>query len=225
MPASLKQLLKKTKQAISVRRKYIIQCSRHSAQTGICWTQGPKLKLYYEFWFRTVKEFSARNLTFKIDKLIALSAVARSISLGIGSLDEYPVRMWKRDLYVYLLWKPERALQRYDSRSDLSGSRPSWSWVSVDGKIDVPEWWAHYHDDGKGMINRCPVQLDPRIQYHSHGDRFGDSTAAELDATGVIFKVDLRVHRPRHDNHSLEEQCDVTIPRTGWHRAIQLFMN
>ena len=76
-------------------------------------------------WAVIVTEYSNKQVTFKKDKLVALSGIARLFAAEFGTT--YLAGMWKEDLMVQLLWF---ALE--PSSDDIQGIIPSWSWAAVD---------------------------------------------------------------------------------------------
>ena len=88
-----------------------------------------------ERWLDIVQEYSKCHLTYSSDKLIAISALARSFQSSIGS--PYLSGMWEYKLINQLLWSVRLAspLPR-PSSSELRG--PSWSWSAVDGPVEFP---------------------------------------------------------------------------------------
>ncbi|KAF4550212.1 Hypothetical protein D9617_18g034030 [Elsinoe fawcettii] len=88
------------------------------------------------FWTTAVREYSACDLTNGKDKLVALSGVKALIERSIGSLggrEEYLGGVWRFMLAEQLGWRvvgPGKRGTEYRA--------PSWSWASVDGRIDMP---------------------------------------------------------------------------------------
>ena len=86
-----------------------------------------------ERWLNIIQEYSKCHLTYSSDKLVAISALARSFQSSIGS--SYFSGMWEHKLINQLLWSVKLAspLPRPLS-SELRG--PSWSWSAVDGHVE-----------------------------------------------------------------------------------------
>jgi hypothetical protein len=87
------------------------------------------LTIRSEIWYALVEEYTKRNLTFKDDRLLAISGLADRFE-GDGK-QTYLAGLWQAQLPLSLLWKcvkPERQpeVQR----------APSWSWASIDGPVD-----------------------------------------------------------------------------------------
>lgn len=90
-------------------------------------------------WKKLVEDYSARDLTFSSDKLIAISSIAGMIGERLN--DEYLAGIWRRDLPRGLLWSPHRSetLSDIEYRDKLQKPdtyrAPSWSWTSIEGPI------------------------------------------------------------------------------------------
>jgi hypothetical protein len=107
-----------------------------------------------EMWLDLVECYSARNLSHGKDKLPALSGLARKIA-SISN-DAYHAGIWRRNIIVGLYWRlfvyephhwcndpqddheiakvspPERDVARVPENYRA----PSWSWASVDGRVE-----------------------------------------------------------------------------------------
>ncbi|PMD30065.1 HET-domain-containing protein [Hyaloscypha variabilis F] len=77
-------------------------------------------------WYKMVNEFVARKLTFEVDRLPAISGIAKEIRSRIRGTYTYRAGLWQEDIHRGLLWSTKgQALPG----SQYSG--PSWSWASV----------------------------------------------------------------------------------------------
>jgi hypothetical protein len=97
------------------------------------------MTLKQQQWIRVVEIYTRSALTFPKDKLVAISGMARELSGDMKC--EYLAGLWRRDLEHQLLWKvitPHPATKKEDMRG------PSWSWASVDGSIEIPEWRGYF---------------------------------------------------------------------------------
>jgi hypothetical protein len=81
-------------------------------------------------WHSLVNQYSVRYHTDPKDRLIALSGLVRMLVLSRRSA--YLAGLWRDDLLEQLGWRvwPLQWRSRPDYRA------PSWSWASVDGKVD-----------------------------------------------------------------------------------------
>ncbi|KAF2679231.1 heterokaryon incompatibility protein [Lentithecium fluviatile CBS 122367] len=87
----------------------------------------------YRSWVQIVRAYTACELSFPGDKLVALSAIAKAMRDILR--DEYVVGMWRRYLEFELLWSVSGNRTGSASRPDTYRS-PSWSWAAVDGEVN-----------------------------------------------------------------------------------------
>jgi hypothetical protein len=83
-------------------------------------------------WRQMVVEYSDLSLTKEEDKLVALAGLAQEMKLY--RLDElYLAGMWEKSLFSDMLWELFEGFVGY--KHSVVWSRPSWSWLSVTGRI------------------------------------------------------------------------------------------
>ena len=144
----------------------------------------------YRFWMEMVREFTLRRLTRKEDRLKAISAIARQVQKRLERKDEYFLGLWKKCLFLHLLWEP-RQIHNPLGTEDESRPRaghPSWSWASVDGPV------YNHRTNREAIENIEPLAiLEPRVLFAPGQDEFGFSQSAELDAIGPLLKVFSRI--------------------------------
>ena len=90
-------------------------------------------------WVAVVRFFSRCSLSFSSDKLVAISGMAQTLAPKLKC--DYLAGLWRKDLEHQLLWKviqPRPAPEKNHTRG------PSWTWASVDGEIDIPEWGGYF---------------------------------------------------------------------------------
>ncbi|KAL9095271.1 MAG: hypothetical protein Q9165_002527 [Trypethelium subeluteriae] len=86
-------------------------------------------------WKQVIEAYTQARLTFRSDKLIALSGIASRIQQDAGS--EYMAGLWRSSLPQSLLWRIRGVEEsQYRPAPYLA---PSWSWLSVEGEICFPE--------------------------------------------------------------------------------------
>ncbi|KAI9655092.1 MAG: hypothetical protein M1821_005575 [Bathelium mastoideum] len=92
-----------------------------------------------DFWWSLVQAFSARKLTKVTDRLPAIAGLA--IKMQSNELGEYYAGLWGGDLPRSLLWKTD------DLTDDQNKAwvpqtyiGPTWSWISLMGQIEGPEF-------------------------------------------------------------------------------------
>ncbi|EEU36687.1 uncharacterized protein NECHADRAFT_86482 [Fusarium vanettenii 77-13-4] len=91
-----------------------------------------------EQWNHLVTAYSQRNLTYPADKLIAFSAIPKTL----GRPGRYLAGLWETDLPCNLLWKVTHLWFPSSGTVDKRKAKletyhaPSWSWASVDGEVE-----------------------------------------------------------------------------------------
>jgi hypothetical protein len=110
-------------------------------------------------WGATACVYSGKTTTFRKDRLIAFSGIARLFATKFGT--NYLAGLWKEDLIVQLAW-----LTLYPSYVEVRGSIPSWSWASVD-----TETLQHSY---RGWTNLSPVVSILEATTTVVDDEFGD---------------------------------------------------
>jgi hypothetical protein len=142
-------------------------------------------KVVYHDWYNMVTRYSECFLTNPSDKLVALSGIIRKCEELTG--DTCMSGIWANDLIYCLLWlRREEPLKR-----NLAAPAPTWSWASVDGKIQ-------YHDVGSSSASlrfSAGWLLQPEIQLV--GSPTKHTKVLESDGAAVI-KAELNFRaRPR----------------------------
>lgn len=118
------------------------QAQYRPSDFGTCWSYELQTSNVMRTWYRMVEEYSGRKLTFPMDKMPAISALADDMERIIHS--EYLAGLWLSDLVWGLLWHSidsgmnAKTNTYYDIRSDVYRA-PSWSWAAGDG---VVEWYG-----------------------------------------------------------------------------------
>ncbi|RSL58425.1 hypothetical protein CEP54_007797 [Fusarium duplospermum] len=89
-------------------------------------------------WNHLITAYSQRNLTYPADKLIAFSAIPKTLDRP----GRYLAGLWETDLPCNLLWKVTHLWFPSSGTVDKRKAKletyraPSWSWASVDGEVD-----------------------------------------------------------------------------------------
>ncbi|KAH9203867.1 heterokaryon incompatibility protein-domain-containing protein, partial [Leptodontidium sp. 2 PMI_412] len=114
---------------------------RTSIQSFASISKGAKEGTDVWVWYGIVQEYSYRRLTKSSDKIPALSGLAALYSERAGR--QYMLGLWKETLIRDLLWEHSPAVgEGKRSRRQPEPSipdfyrAPSWSWVSVDGRVE-----------------------------------------------------------------------------------------
>ncbi|KEF57182.1 uncharacterized protein A1O9_07372 [Exophiala aquamarina CBS 119918] len=87
-------------------------------------------KILYKVWTDFVAHYSLRQLTFPIDKLLAIAGVSKLF--GTVMRDDFIAGLWRQHLMEGLLWYI-RVNTRTASPSEYRA--PTWSWASKDGYV------------------------------------------------------------------------------------------
>jgi hypothetical protein len=165
-----------------------------------------------KMWPQIVAEYSARDLTFRKDRLPALSGVARQLHTSNPSL-QYLAGLWRDHLPEALLWRVmrKRPEKKRDSRREGPlGSRdlqpgaqtPSWSWASLEGglmSISYPE---------KKLVDEKVTIIDAQT-IPSGIDPFGSVKQGTIKLRGPVVAAVLSYSEYR-DDHSITVQYILT---------------
>ena len=81
-------------------------------------------------WKSLIEDYSGRQLTLATDKLPAIAGIASE--LGKYWKDDYLAGLWRKCFLDHLVWYSEKPL----IASRPNPKIPSWSWASIDGKIN-----------------------------------------------------------------------------------------
>ncbi|KAE9364179.1 HET-domain-containing protein, partial [Stipitochalara longipes BDJ] len=85
------------------------------------------------FWRKIIEKYSKTDLTFEVDRLVAISAIASLVALE--TRDEYLAGLWKEQLIQQLLWivgKKSKSLPTKEENK-FEYIAPTWSWASFRG--------------------------------------------------------------------------------------------
>jgi hypothetical protein len=100
----------------------------------------------YECWGKIVEQYSACALTYRTDKLIAISSIASHIQDAFRGIDVYVVGLWLTELPYQLVWKRDSLADLGQASYDIA---PSWAWASIATGVSGPETATSrsvYHD-------------------------------------------------------------------------------
>jgi hypothetical protein len=142
---------------------------------------GPQqLKEILDHWGKVASVYSARQLTYSSDKLIAIGGLAEVFSESLGI--RYVAGLWEVNLEHYLNWIASEEIPSHVPQkprpSEYRG--PSWSWVSVDDPI---RWYALE----KEVQYKCEV-LECQVTLLSESAPFGPITSGYLKIKGFLKK-------------------------------------
>lgn len=83
-----------------------------------------------QLWSYIVTEFTARNMTYESDRLLAISNIASQLSPSLHS--GYVAGHWTFST-MGLLWYPNDSTRSQRSKTPSGRNVPSWSWASIEG--------------------------------------------------------------------------------------------
>lgn len=193
----------------------------------------------FKMWPQIVAEYSARDLTFRKDRLPALSGVARRLHKSNPSM-QYLAGLWLDHLPEALLWrvlkKRPQGKQYTKTREGPLASRnsqpgaqtPSWSWASLEGdrmSISYPE--RKLVDEKVKIVNAqtIPSGIDPFSSVKQGTIRLRGPVVATIlsyfEGTGddsTIIKYTLTcggITRPFIPDAPLSNQNDFDFLRSG----------
>jgi len=133
-------------------------------------------------WAGIVEDYSARDLTYSEDKLLAISAVAQEFARIFGT--GYYAGLWRSILVPQLLWKSVYPLSKPNTRADTYRS-PSWSWASIVGRVDLCPFPCL--SDSKLNVLDCKVALA------DNNAPFGAVASAILTVQGALKKATVHI--------------------------------
>ncbi|KAI0170416.1 heterokaryon incompatibility protein-domain-containing protein [Pestalotiopsis sp. NC0098] len=158
----------------------------------------------YQQWYSLLSTYSARQLTYHKDRLIALSAVARYVKGVIPDGDIYIAGLWCSRLATDMLWRrPETSVVTEDDNWALWRERSpdlSFSWLSISGEIEQPV------PDPENITDKAKVEC---ILKGSKDQPFVEDlfsvegpTPIEMKVTGHLRQISLQP-QSRMDNKKL----------------------
>ena len=157
-------------------------------------------------WTNLIEEYTALNLTYDSDRLAAIAGVAKQMRRGLKN-KRYMAGLFEDSLETGLTW------QRADdtptvARASVLGDAPSWSWLSVPGKITYP---ASRYIGGTPFF--CPVVK--KVEFHCKDDKeFVTLWGGSITLHGKVAIVKQRLLETTDG----ELQFGFIIPGTrGWY--------
>jgi hypothetical protein len=138
-------------------------------------------------WQTLCSHYAYRELTFPEDKLPAISGIASNIAKKVQS--DYLAGLWRNNLVHDLFWKTVTVATK-----PKKYRAPSWSWASIDGRINWPFWRA------SSTCSKC-------ILYWTLLD--AQTTPVGLDPYGAVRDGFLKVR-------GTLEEVKVTQLSRGW---------
>ncbi|KAH8760062.1 heterokaryon incompatibility protein-domain-containing protein, partial [Hyaloscypha sp. PMI_1271] len=134
-----------------------------------------------KMWYKLASDYSSRLLTYEIDRLPAISGLARHLERAYAESSSNPPRrylsgLWDDDLVPGLMWYVDKG-KIWKARSSAKPYLgPSWSWISHLGGV---EW----HTDPK-YTQACEI-VNANMGYAT-GDPMGRVTSGYLTIRGKL---------------------------------------
>jgi hypothetical protein len=158
-------------------------------------------------WYRTIPYYSSRDLIYAKDKLPAISGYAHKLHETIGG--KYLAGLWEMDLVLGLLWYA----QPWDGKLPGDMTRkppveraPSWSWASLDGRLEYTDSWYRNTLLASFQVLQCSVTPTTK-------DPFSEVSGGVLRVSGPLelVLVVAKDEETREDNlHLIRTQADNT---------------
>lgn len=115
-------------------------------------------KALLERWGELIAIYSRAQLTRMDDKLVACSAITKELQPILGS---YAAGLWRDYLPTQLLWSHHCGVGRHRKHNMRPRSKPSWSWASIDCRVELPYYYDATQDrDFNTNINHYSSPLD-----------------------------------------------------------------
>ncbi|KAH6889395.1 heterokaryon incompatibility protein-domain-containing protein [Thelonectria olida] len=113
-------------------------------------------------WARIVNAYSACGLTVLGDKLIAILGMAEHLRNELKI--EYCAGLWRPKMEIQLAWYVKELSNERGPRNDIA---PSWSWVSINGAVDLQQIDLYEGYDIEPLasvteVNLCQEAREPR---------------------------------------------------------------
>jgi hypothetical protein len=138
------------------------------------------------FWHSLVEDYSGRELTLPVDRMLAISGIVSELALCWQ--DTYLAGLWRKSLVHSLAWRVVNVPANNSTPTTLAG--PSWSWISHPFKVSFLP------------LRDITVEiLDCTVQLLNRDAPFGDVASGKLVSkayceTLAAFCVNVR-SRPR----------------------------
>lgn len=159
-------------------------------------------KTLYNEWYHMATKYTARKVTYSSDRLRAISAVARRVAKLSG--DDYVAGLWVKDIANGLLWSSTGLFNTYGTRPRKGLNRcfettaPSWSWASVEGKVEWPT----------KSLDQVMMTMRPLVPEGS--DPFLGSADEFIYINGWLRDIESLMGLRESDNSWCDEQAKTT---------------
>lgn len=160
-----------------------------------------------QLWSYIITEYTARNLTYDADRLVAIAAVAKTLSRTLDA--GYVAGHWTCTT-LGLLWYPNESSHCRRPKPNPSHNVPSWSWASVEGS-------PIFFDNASAMDLACTATLTTE---GAPEDAWSPTSGTTLQlsagmAADVAFRVDATDEYSLVRNGVSVEFCPDVVPPRG----------
>ncbi|KAF2855715.1 HET-domain-containing protein [Plenodomus tracheiphilus IPT5] len=172
-----------------------------------------------DFWKAAVAAYTSLDLTKQIDKRLAVWGIAKLVR---DSLDEeYAVGMWSSFLEEQLAWKV--ADHAVSQRPEDLRVNPSWSWVSVNGRIVIQDragrWDRAYrvrnHEGQPLVFDTTGEMVRPKFPRQTSGDR-------DQDIANMSKDLELIDERRRKSSASSRHNSQPELPTSRHNSQVSM---
>ena len=145
---------------------------------------GPQIDPYY-VWNKVVIAYTRCDLSFEMDRLVAVSAIARQIQTM--TKDVYLAGIWRRHLPYHLMWvSNHQIVPRVRVKAEYVA--PSWSWAS---KTKAIEPYVYIRPDCPSMIQILSTSTVPKTS-----DAMGQVVSGHIQLRGWLRKFCITTPMP-----------------------------
>ncbi|KAF2627522.1 HET-domain-containing protein [Macroventuria anomochaeta] len=165
-----------------------------------------------QLWSYIITEFTARNITYDSDRLLAIASIANQLSPALHS--GYVAGQWTFST-MGLLWYPNDSTRCRRSKSSTGHNVPSWSWASIEGSpiffdtasaMDLACRVSFASSDGdvaswlplSGNIIELSAAMATDVTFSSTGS--ADSPSYLLSKNGIVVDFTPDIIPPRGDD-------------------------
>ena len=133
-------------------------------------------------WYEWLILFSYRDLSNVNDKLPAMAGLASRVQSASSAT--YAAGLWEEDIHLGLIW----SAQESEGLTRPGNGAPSWSWASVEGRLDYL-WCLSVYCVYPGVVH-VEEWLDLKVLAVSvnevHPGTFGRVTGGRIEAIGTL---------------------------------------
>ncbi|KAM0417480.1 hypothetical protein ACHAPT_012544 [Fusarium lateritium] len=167
-------------------------------------------------WARIVNTYSACGLTMLGDKLIAISGVAEHLREELKI--EYCAGLWRAKMEIQLAWFVNERQVNRSPRNDLA---PSWSWMSINGAVDLQQIDLY---EGYDVSPLCSI-TEVKLSREAHQEFRGEKVVGHLRMRCILnpVKIEGKARSYRLQGKGMEHKSHVSVDSPDVVGAERLF--